>query len=60
MMNSVTRKAGVVAATAFGVILISGGTGVSLLAQEGLPEGFKKGDLAPEPAAEMIEAGKRV
>ncbi len=25
-----------------------------------MPEGFKKGDLAPEPSAEMIEAGKRV
>jgi len=60
MLNSVIRKAGVVAATALGVILGSGGTGVSLFAQGGLPEGFKKGDLAPEPSAEMIEAGKRV
>jgi DMSO reductase family type II enzyme heme b subunit len=50
----------VIAATALGVIVVSVGTGVSLFAQEGLPEGFKKGDLAPEPSAEMIEAGKRV
>ena len=60
MMNSLYRKAGVVAATAFGIILVSGSTGVSLFAQDALPEGFKKGELAPEPSAEMIEAGKRV
>ncbi len=60
MAYSVIRKAGVVAATALGVILGSGSTGVSLFAQGGLPEGFKKGDLAGEPSAEMIEAGKRV
>jgi len=59
MMNSVTRKAGVVAATAFGVLLTSGGFGSAIFAQ-GLPEGFKKGELAPEPSADMIEAGKRV
>jgi DMSO reductase family type II enzyme heme b subunit len=59
MKNSVTRKAGVVAATAFGVILIAGNAGTAF-AQSGLPEGFKKGELAPEPSAEMIEAGKRV
>jgi DMSO reductase family type II enzyme heme b subunit len=60
MMNSVTRKAGLIAAIAFGVIMISWATGVPAFAQSGLPEGFKKGDLAPEPSAEMIEAGKRV
>ena len=60
MLNSVSLKAGLVAATAFGIILVFGGTGDSLFAQEELPEGFKKGDLAPEPSAEMIEAGKRV
>jgi DMSO reductase family type II enzyme heme b subunit len=60
MMNSISRKAGVVAATAFGIILVSGSTGISLYAQDALPEGFKKGELAPEPSAEMIEAGKRV
>jgi DMSO reductase family type II enzyme heme b subunit len=59
MMNSVTRRAGVVAAAAFGVILISSHSGI-VFAQSGIPEGFKKGDLAPEPSAEMIEAGKRV
>ena len=60
MMNSISRKAGVVAATAFGIILVSGSTGISLYAQDAIPEGFKKGELAPEPPAEMIEAGKRV
>ena len=61
MINSSNRKAGVVAATAFGIILASGSVGVPLVgAEEELPAGFKKGDLAPEPAAEMIEAGKRV
>ncbi|MGQ0665817.1 MAG: c-type cytochrome [Nitrospiraceae bacterium] len=60
MMNSVTRKAGAIAVTAFGIILMSGGAGVPVFAQGGLPEGFKKGDLAAEPSAEMIEAGKRV
>ncbi len=60
MMNSLIRKAGVVAVGAFGVILASGGPVTSLYAQDALPEGFKKGELAPEPSAEMIEAGKRV
>jgi DMSO reductase family type II enzyme heme b subunit len=60
MMKSLSRKAGVVATTAFGVILVLGSTGVSLFAQDAIPEGFKKGELAPEPPAEMIEAGKRV
>jgi DMSO reductase family type II enzyme heme b subunit len=60
MMNSVTRKAGVIAAAAFGVILISGSTDAPLFAQSGIPEGFKKGELPPPPSAEMIEAGKRV
>jgi DMSO reductase family type II enzyme heme b subunit len=60
MMNSSNRKAGVVAATAFGIILVSGSIGVPLIGAEDMPEGFKKGDLAPEPSAEMIEAGKRV
>ncbi|MBI5411106.1 MAG: c-type cytochrome [Nitrospirae bacterium] len=42
--------------------MVSGSAGVSIFAQEGggLPEGFKKGELAPLPSAEMIEAGKRV
>ena len=29
-------------------------------AADALPAGFKKGELAPEPSADMIEAGKRV
>ncbi|MGQ0810498.1 MAG: c-type cytochrome [Nitrospiraceae bacterium] len=55
-------KATLVLMAAIGVVLIIGGTGVWTFAQDGsgLPEGFKKGDLPPEPAADMIEAGKRV
>ena len=58
-MNRVTRKAGFLTVTAFGVILISGSPGVTF-AQGGLPEGFQKGSLPSAPPAEMIEAGKRV
>ncbi|MDQ6734538.1 MAG: cytochrome c, partial [Nitrospirota bacterium] len=39
---------------------MSGSAGVSLFAQEAIPEGFKKGELSPLPPAEMIEAGKRI
>lgn len=60
MMNSVTRKAGVIAITAFGIVLSAGSTGTSVFAQSDVPEGFKTGNLSPEPSAEMIEAGKRV
>lgn len=59
MMDSMTQKAGMIAAAAFGVVLVSS-AGYSSVSAQGLPEGFKKGDLAPEPSAEMIEAGKRV
>ncbi|MEW6544912.1 MAG: c-type cytochrome [Nitrospirota bacterium] len=48
---------------ALGITMVAGSAGVSIFAQEGgsgLPEGFKKGDLAPLPSAELIEAGKRV
>lgn len=47
-------------AIAFGVVLMSGSAGVSLFAQEAVPEGFKTGELSPLPPAEMIEAGKRI
>lgn len=43
--------------------MVSGSAGVSSFAEEGgggLPVGFKKGELAPPPPAEMVEAGKRV
>lgn len=59
-MNCVTRKAGVIAITAFGIVLSAGSTGTSVFAQSDVPEGFKTGNLSPEPSAEMIEAGKRV
>ena len=54
------RKFVIFPAVALGVVLISGSAGVSLYAQEAVPEGFKKGELSPLPSAEMIEAGKRV
>src|SRR6266545_2446932 len=59
----VTSKVVLVLSAALAMTLVSGSAGVSTFAQEGgsgLPAGFKKGDLAPLPAAEMIEAGKRV
>ncbi|MBI3808492.1 MAG: c-type cytochrome [Nitrospirae bacterium] len=60
MKNSLRLKAGAFLTTAFGVILVSGITGGITFAADTLPAGFKKGDLAPEPSADMIEAGKRV
>ena len=59
MMDSMTQKAGIIAAAAFGVVLVST-AGYSSVSAQGLPEGFKKGELAAEPSAEMIEAGKGV
>ncbi len=45
-------------------VVVSGSAAVWTFAQEGgadgLPVGFKKGDFPPMPAAEQIEAGKRV
>jgi len=61
MKNSLGLKAGVLLATAFGIILASGITaGLTFAADAALPAGFKKGELSPEPSADMIEAGKRV
>jgi DMSO reductase family type II enzyme heme b subunit len=60
MMNqSMGKQAGWLLASAFGIVLISGSAGVVASAEE-LPAGFKAGELAPEPPADMIEAGKRV
>ncbi|MEP6933409.1 MAG: c-type cytochrome [Nitrospirota bacterium] len=42
------------------MILVSGITGGLTFAQDAIPAGFKKGGLAPEAPADMIEAGKRV
>lgn len=60
MKNSFSLKAGVLLTTAFGIILVSGITGGVTSAADTLPAGFKTGALAPEPSADMIEAGKRV
>jgi mono/diheme cytochrome c family protein len=60
MKNSLSLKVGVLLTTAFGIILVSGSAGGLTFAADALPAGFKKGDLAPEPSADMIEAGKRV
>jgi DMSO reductase family type II enzyme heme b subunit len=60
MMNqSMGKQAGWLLASAFGIVLIAGSAGVVASAEE-LPAGFKAGELAPEPPADMIEAGKRV
>jgi len=63
-MNHVrlTSKTVLILAAVLAITMISGSAGVSIFAEEnsGLPAGFKKGDLAPLPPAEMIEAGKRV
>lgn len=61
-MNNVKElaKPSLILVAVFGMFLLSGGIGTLVLAQDALPEGFKKGDLAPEPPADMIEAGKRV
>jgi mono/diheme cytochrome c family protein len=58
-----SSRAVLIFTVALAITMVSGSAGVSIFAQEGgsgLPAGFKKGDLAPLPAAEMIEAGKRV
>jgi mono/diheme cytochrome c family protein len=60
MRNLFSLKAGVLPLTAFGMILLSGSAGGLALAADSLPAGFKSGSLAPEPSADMIEAGKRV
>jgi DMSO reductase family type II enzyme heme b subunit len=53
-------KPGLLLVAAFGMFLLVGGTGRVVLAQDALPEGFKKAELAPAPPADVIEAGKRV
>lgn len=60
MKKSLSLKAGTILTTAFGVILISGISGELAFAADAVPAGFKTGALAPEPSADMIEAGKRV
>ena len=60
MKNSFSLKAGGLIMTAFGIILVSGIFGSMTFAADTLPAGFKTGALAPEPSADMIEAGKRV
>jgi DMSO reductase family type II enzyme heme b subunit len=53
-------KPSLILAIAVGVVMISGGAWVRAYAQDALPDGFKKGELAPAPPADMVEAGKRV
>jgi mono/diheme cytochrome c family protein len=60
MKKSLSLKAGTIITTAFGVILISGISWGLAFAADAVPAGFKTGALAPEPSADMIEAGKRV
>jgi len=50
MMNtSKGRTAGIVLASAFGLALFSAGPLVQMASAEDVPQGFKKGELAPEP-----------
>lgn len=58
--QQVTPKPGFIVCATLGLFLLSGGIGTMALADETIPEGFKKGELAPEPPADVIEAGKRV
>lgn len=58
--QQVTAKPGFIVCATLGLFLLSGGIGTMALADETIPEGFKKGELAPEPPADFIEAGKRV
>jgi mono/diheme cytochrome c family protein len=60
MKKSFSPKACGLLMTAFGIILVSGTAGSVTFAADTLPAGFKSGALAPEPSADMIEAGKRV
>ena len=60
MKNLCSLKASGLVMTAFGIILVSGSVGGVTFAVDTLPAGFKAGALAPEPSADMIEAGKRV
>ena len=52
-------KPALVMGAALGALLFSASGGGSVLAAD-LPAGFKAGELAPAPPADMIEAGKRV
>ena len=60
MKNLCSLKARGLIMTAFGIILVTGSAGGLAFAADTLPAGFKTGALAPEPSADMIEAGKRV
>src|ERR1044072_968605 len=60
MKKSFSPKACGLLMTPFGIILVSGTAGSVTFAADTLPAGFKSGALAPEPSADMIEAGKRV
>lgn len=61
-MKHISSKLLLIGIAVLGITVVSSSTGVSIFAQEGggVPEGFKKAELAPLPSAEMIEAGKRV
>lgn len=54
------RRSVMLSIAVLSVALIYGSHVPAGFAQEGVPEGFKKSELAAPPSAEMIEAGKRV
>lgn len=59
-MQKGTRSKALLGLATAGFVLLSGSAVVTAHAEQAAPEGFKSQTLAPEPPADMIEAGKRV
>lgn len=59
-MQKGTRSKALLGLATAGFVLLSGSAVVTAHAEQAAPEGFKSQALAPEPPADMIEAGKRV
>lgn len=59
-MQKGTRSKALLGLATAGFVLLSGSAVVTAYAEQAAPEGFKTEALAPEPPADMIEAGKRV
>jgi mono/diheme cytochrome c family protein len=59
-MQKGTRSKALLGLATVGLVLLSGSAVVTSHAEQAAPEGFKSEALAPEPPADMIEAGKRV
>lgn len=59
-MQKGTRSKALLGLATAGLVLLSGSAVITAYAEQAAPEGFKTQALAPEPPADMIEAGKRV